>query len=204
VRNGYATWPIDEDHRRQICRELSSSFNLDGVPGFYKKDNEWRMAGQNWSGFLIASRNGRGLITALTIRFDDATDGKYQWFSSGGVLSPPPHIVRPWRVNTDREAIITVGVLKSDIIGELIDCTVIGLPWTASFSCDLGEQIRAELPKVENIHIAYDADFQTKPQVQLSRLSEVLLNAGLGVHRLTWPIEAGKGLDDFLLGKDAR
>jgi hypothetical protein len=170
ARNGYATWPTAEDHRRRICRELSARFNLEGIPGFYRKDNEWRMVGRHWAGFLIPSRDARGLITALSIRLDDPTEGKYLWFSSGGALSPQPHFVRPWRVSTDREVILTEGVLKGDIIADLIDCTVIGLPGTAAFSSDLGEQIRAELPSVERIFIAYDADFQTLG------ISEITLN----------------------------
>jgi DNA primase len=206
ARNGYATWPTDEDRRRRICRELSARFNLEGIPGFYRQDGEWRMVGRLWAGFLIPSRDARGLITALSIRLDNPADGKYLWFSSRGALSPQPHFVRPWRVNTDREAILTEGVLKSDIIADLLDCTVIGLPGTAAFSDDLGEQIRAELPNVERIAIAYDADFQTKPQVlqQLTRLREVLLNSRFQIDRLTWPPEEGKGFDDYLLGRGAR
>jgi hypothetical protein len=206
ARNGYATWPTDEDRRRRICRELSARFNLEGIPGFYRQDGEWRMVGRLWAGFLIPSRDARGLITALSIRLDNPADGKYLWFSSRGALSPQPHFVRPWRVNTDREAILTEGVLKSDIIADLLDCTVIGLPGTAAFSDDLGEMIRAELPNVERIAIAYDADFQTKPQVrqQLTRLCEALLNSRFQVDRLAWPPEEGKGFDDYLLGRGAR
>src|SRR5205807_9937153 len=87
--------------RSSICKELDRRLPdmVDGVPGFYRDERGYRLAGS--PGLLIPACGPDGGIRGLRIRPDDAGEGgKYRWLSStgkpGGVGSGTHcHVARP-------------------------------------------------------------------------------------------------------------
>jgi len=80
---------------------------------------------------------------------------------------------------------------------------LIGLVAVGTFKKFFGWELREELPGLGQIYIAFDADWRTNDKVQyhFGRLNEALAKAGLIAKRLEWPLEQGKGLDDYLINR---
>ncbi len=70
----------------------------------------------------------------------------------------------------------------------------------SSFREDFGIKLREQIPELQRVIIAFDADYARNPNVQraLARLSETLQKAGLEIETLKWEEREGKGLDDYL------
>lgn len=207
ARNLYATIPQSLSAIIRNCAALVAQCGpLNGVPGFYPDyEKEWRIPPYS-PGIFIPSRDVQGRIQACQVRFDgDRRATRYIWFSSnpekcaGGTSAPAAiHFARPWRVVSTSEAIITEGPLKADIISERLDACVIALPGVSSFQSDLGVRLKALLPSLQSVAIAFDADWHTKHEVEgaMLRLARVLDDAGLDWD--VWDWANAKGLDDFL------
>ena len=76
---GYKTWPFQ---RSQLIQKVLEEIpNPEGIPGFYKDDDQWKLAGS--SGMIVPVRNMDGTIASLKIRSDSAEAfGKYLTLSS--------------------------------------------------------------------------------------------------------------------------
>ncbi len=203
----YATVP-DEARGRRLASALARKFDLTGIPGIYLQDG-WRLNTAH-KGFYLPCRDARGRIVACQIRRDAGDDPKYVWLSSRGYAKgassgAPIHFAKPDLSARTRRAILTEGILKADICAELLDCCVIGFAGVSSFPADAGAYLREHLPRLAEVAIAYDADFQTKPEVRaaLLRLRDALKRAGVRVRAWTWDLSEGKGFDDYLLAHRA-
>jgi Domain of unknown function (DUF3854) len=192
-----------------VCAKLSERFDLTGVPGFYRgEDDAWRM-NIHAQGLFIPSRDAQGRIVACQIRCD-AGDIRYLWFSSSGMRlgassGAPVHFAKPDLVKQSGRALITEGALKADIIAELDESAVIGLPGVSSFNPDtLSQQLRESLPELRTLTIAFDADWREKPQVKdaLFRLIHMLKRTDIAVLVREWAVTSGKGYDDLLLNRE--
>lgn len=189
-----------------VVRQLGKEFDLSHVPGFFFKGDRWHLRFAGMAGFFIPIRDHRGRIQALQIRRDtDESKHRYLMLSSHGDEFPkgassgaPAHYARPNRADV---TIITEGALKADCIAEVLDCCVIGFEAVGTFNDRIGWQIREALPNLRRLLVAYDADWRSNDKVrnQMHRLYTALTGAGYAPECLNWPIEQGKGLDDYLL-----
>ncbi|HWW74959.1 MAG TPA: DUF3854 domain-containing protein, partial [Pyrinomonadaceae bacterium] len=99
------------------------------------------------------------------------------------------------------ELTITEGTLKADVIAALSGLPVVGVAGVNN-TRGLAARLRAHLPRLRRVAVAFDKDVLTKPQVAaaLDRLVAQLEGERFAVRVRTWPGEA-KGLDDYLLSQ---
>jgi hypothetical protein len=186
---------------RSFVSDLTNVCNLVGVPGFYRNEHGWRLAGAN--GLLIPVRDVYQRIIGFQIRLDDKELGKYLWLSSRGKPNgtgsgSPSHLAVPIEVNTVTQRLwITEGALKADITCDLLDEYVIGVPGVAAWRKCL--YILDKL-KPSMVVIAYDMDVYENEHVkaQCRRLTRAIRRKGYKVGVALWDKEH-KGIDDALL-----
>ncbi len=206
ARNGYVSTP-DEHRASEIAADLSI-YGLEGVPGFYKRDGEWRMAPTR-SGYFVPHRDERGRIQGMQYRLDEPLGGgktKYLWLSSRDCSSGAPVHFTYWHLLRDaREVTITEGALKADIAAFFLQSPVIGVAGVSSFGSRFAADLRRRAPRLQQVFIAYDRDLLDKPQVYdaLMRLTSELERELFRVRIRTWP-PPEKGYDDFLLSQFKR
>jgi hypothetical protein len=199
--------------------------DLGGIPGFFRKNGRWMLNIGEWrdkegithsfhQGFLVPVRDVQGRIEGFQIRRAEVKpdEPRYIWLSSsrkeeGCSSGAPIHYRNPERARETGQAIITEGALKGDVVAHLLggENAVIAVAGVLSFPEDLGRRLKWQLPELQQVVIAFDADADRKPEVQhgLRRLSESLRAAGLDVRELKWAEALGKGLDDYLLADPA-
>lgn len=194
---------------REICDGLSEKFNLAGVPGFYRDEkNLWQMNIKQ-QGLFIPIRDAQGRIVACQIRCDAGVI-RYIWFSSNGRSAgassgAPIHFAKPDLVRLTGNAFITEGALKADVIAEVEQSAVIGLPGVLSFNSEtLSQQLNDSLPELKTLIIVFDSDWREKKEVKkaLFRLIASLRQSGITLTVRDWGSEAGKGYDDFLTKRE--
>jgi hypothetical protein len=194
---------IDYSSRQTAMAALKTEFTvpqLRSVPGICQNsDGELRLVGPP-KGLLIPVRDTDAKIVALKVRSNDGHDtyGKYLYVSGGGGKScgTPTHV--PLGVQGPVPILrVTEGELKADIATTVSDLPTIGIPGVNTWP--------SVLPVIESlspqrVHLAFDADCATKPNVAkcLLDLAEALVQLGLDVHIETWSIDDGKGIDDLL------
>lgn len=201
TNNQFASVPSREDGD-WLAQRFAMETDLHGIPGFWKRYEQWVMTMSGTAGFFIPIRNLAGQIEALQIR-TDAGKSKYLLFSSpdlpGGCSSgAPAHFARVGR--EAESVIITEGALKAEVIAEQLKAPVIGLVAVGTFPDSFGTRLKRELPKLRRVVVAFDADWQSneKVKMQLDRLHQSLRAAGLHSESLVWDSPA-KGFDDYLL-----
>jgi DNA primase len=202
--NLYASVP-NEAKGNELARTLAESFNLKGVPGFYKEDGGWRFV-TTVKGFYVPYRDERGRIVGLQIRRNGNPKDKYLWLTStdkveGASPGSPLHFVKPEIARQTGAVIITEGALKADRIGDFTDEAVVALAGVSVVPPDkLLAALREAFPKLQKAIIAFDMDWKEKPEVKeaLMRLLRRLKDEGLNTNVRTWNISLGKGLDDAL------
>lgn len=202
ARNGYASTP-DTRCMAEVATQLST-YGLEGVPGFYRGGDAWRMV-RTRAGYFVPYRDARGRIQAMQYRLDEPLAGKtkYLWFSSRECSSgAPTHHANHHLLAAAEELTITEGALKADVIAYLTQAPVVGIAGVSTFSRDFAIRLRASAPRLRRALVAYDRDLLDKPEVfgALMRLTEQLEAAGLCVRIRTWPAP-WKGLDDYLLAQ---
>lgn len=167
------------------------------------------MAGLRSLPIILPVRDVVGRIIGLKVR-RSSYEGKdkYVWVTSAGkpggtAARAAVHYARPDLVRQRGSAIITEGVLKADVISEQMQCAVVGLPGADTFRPDFGRTLRASIPELQSVFVAYDADYRTNEHVRaaLLRLIGTLEGAGLAVSVLKWNPTQGKGFDDLLLNE---
>ena len=164
-------------------------------PGFYSR-NGWK--NKTGKGFLVPVRDPNGRIQEFQVR-SDAGEPKYYYYSSAGEpngcsAKSLVHFVGNLQQN---DWILTEGALKADVIHALTGFTVIAL---MGVSCSKSLLQHADLLAGKIIHVAYDMDSFTKPNVKKSEesLYDVLEQLPIdGYTRLMWDRHY-KGLDDYL------
>src|SRR5262249_35175454 len=184
--------------------------NMTGIPGFYKKEGNWRLNLNDWhSGYLVPVRDVRGRIEGFQIRRAEVKpdEPRYVWLSSsnkdeGCSSGAPIHYRNPEQARRTGQVIITEGALKADIASHLLGGNaVVAVAGVHSFQEDFGQRLKAQMPELRQAVIAFDADSGRNPVVQQApdRLGESLKAAGLDVREMRWTEQKGKGIDDYLL-----
>lgn len=197
---------------RQACDELSRRFDLQGVPGFYKRDGLWRLRCYR-HGFYVPYRAAQGRIDGLQVRLDEG-EPRYYWFSTsdtdkyplGASSGTPIHFAKPDLVRQSGFVRITEGALKADRIAEFTDEAWIGLAGVECFKDSFGLELREQLPELQTVDVAFDIDWQEKPEVSkaLFRLRRALRAAELAVTVRLWDATLGKGFDDVLFNVERK
>lgn len=199
-----------------ICHKLmSAGVRLEGVPGFYKKNNEWHFVqylGKNGTGFLIPSKDVYGNIQGLQLRVDNTRMTRkdetlelprYLTISSAERDFGTKGTTRP-HVNLGKKKtnkiILTEGPLKANIISAFT-----GLPTIAVLGVNSIKHLTQPLSQLRalgynSIAIAYDMDMWQNENVQAAyaKLKGLLNSMAFRYSTYYWDIEKGKGLDDFL------
>lgn len=217
---GYKTKP---PRCTPIVDKAAGEFDLEGVPGFYKRDKKWMLGGA--LGMLIPVRDIHGSIISMKIRSDD-TDGKAKYLqlssnpkseSKEGVKKYPGGTAAKIAVHfpcvgkMDKVLRVTEGELKADIATIISGVYTISIPGIAMWQWAI-EAI--EELKPEKVLLAFDSDknkeFSTSTgksekdtdpyQVAkaLSHLYLALIDKGIPVAIEDWKEEYGKGIDDVL------
>lgn len=210
VRNMYATVPNEKEGNR-IAEQLSESFDLEGVPGFYLNNNKWRLSMTYIRGFYVPFRDEKSRIIGLQIRRDVVfKKKKYAWLSSSGQEKGVSSGISLHYVNVEagrenKDIYLTEGALKADIMG-LKDR--IGIIATAGVTVinptELLSSVSEVFPDLERIVLAYDMDWQTNNQVKagLLNLLEAVKEKFVKVYVATWDRSLGKGIDDVITNEN--
>lgn len=201
--NMYASVPGYEG--TEIVYNLSKTFDLEGVPGFYFNDNHWRL-NIAFSGFYIPYRDEKSRIVGLQIRRDENVKDKYMWVSSDGKSKgtssgSPLHFVNVDLIKERKEVYVTEGALKADIIANLLDVGVIA---SAGINAINPNRIFEVFPEINKIILVFDMDWQTKEKVRLAylRLLNILRERNVNIEVAVWDLTLGKGFDDVLVNKN--
>ena len=197
ARNGYRTLPPGQ--RVRLAEKASSEVDLLGVPGFYRIDGSWSLAGP--PGLLVPVRDFEGRIVGCQVRTFDPALPKYVWLSSNGKESgakAETHFHVAYGSKDARVVWLTEGPLKADVAAPLLGRVVVAVPGVNTLRRSLALELRAR--GCNTAVLAFDSDARTKPQVMsaLRRALLVLRGAGLAVQVAAWP-PAFKGIDDLLL-----
>jgi hypothetical protein len=109
--------------------------------------------------------------------------------------------------------VITEGPFKAMVITQAgYDAIGLNGVWCAANAKTNGDDsltLRPELASLpwlgRKTYLAFDADLSINPGVRqaLIRLYLLLVNAGAEVYQTTWPLEEGKGIDDYLAAHGA-
>ncbi|HJQ31684.1 MAG TPA: DUF3854 domain-containing protein [Pyrinomonadaceae bacterium] len=168
-------------------------------------------------GFFVPARDEFGRLRALACRLDEPRDGcKYIWLSSnpetvndegrqkypcGASSGSPVHFANRRLIWIADELVITEGTLKADCIAALSGLPVVGVAGVNN-TRGLAARLRATLPRLQRVHVAFDKDVLEKAQVAsaLYRLIRQLEGERFTVRVRMWP-GAAKGFDDYLLSE---
>jgi hypothetical protein len=201
---GYRSTP-PEPFASNVARALAATHDLQGVPGFYRDGDAWRMVDAG-IGFYVPVRDHAGRICGMQIRRDEGTP-KYLWFSSagraGGASSGAPvHFAKSHLLKDADEVTITEGALKAEIAAHLLGAPVIGVAGVSTFGDDFAANLKQRFPRLLRVLIAYDSDLWRKPEVAraLERLAAQLTRARFSVRVRTWS-DRFKGFDDYLVAQ---
>jgi DNA primase len=205
--NLYASVPEDGEGD-SLALKLSNEFDLKGVPGFYRVDGRWKFV-TSGSGFYVPHRDERGRILGLQIRHDESQKPKYKWLSSNGrpdgtAATACIHFVKPDLAESSAKVIITEGALKADRISEFAGAPAVAIAGVSAVSPDsLITRLREALPRIKEVCLAFDMDWQDKSEVReaLLKLLRRLKTTTWKVTGLEWEISAGKGYDDYLFNR---
>lgn len=195
-RAGFRSLP-PHGRGRVVEAVLRRAGEPEGVPGFYRRDGRWALAGE--PGLLIPVRDVEGRIVGCQIRRERAEGGRYRWLSSAGRpdgvgSGVPCHVARG---GGGRRVVVTEGPLKSEVVAEKWGVTVVGVAGVNVWRSALPLFYRLG---AREIVVAFDADWRENPLVrrERGRLVGALVRNGYRVWLAEWPAEAGKGLDDVL------
>ncbi len=214
--NMYRSVPTDWRFRQHITDILASQYDLTGMPGFFTKDNQWRMAGKR-SGILIPVCDHHNLIQGVQIRLDEPPpkkvrlpDGsfaqkkgdRFRWLSTSGQyyqngtgVNSYIHVVGDLISNT---LYLTEGAMKADIASYLAGGALFaGLTGVQNVGY-LADVIQQLHPR--KIVDCIDMDKRTNPNVQRAqaKIQSISMSLCEEYRPFYWPPEQ-KGIDDYLL-----
>jgi hypothetical protein len=205
---------------QDVVGRIGNRYDLRGVGGFYRNPGgAWRIALAKSPGYYVPVRDMDGRITGLVIRNDQTEDAKrpkYLNLSSDDYPNGTKGRALPnysCRLGQAETVIITEGILKSNVAYALAQRgypKLAGKPVIGIVGVSTLKPVLESLPDwkkrgVKNIYVAYDADkiHNDKVREWEAKLVAELRKAGFRVATLSWPIEKGKGIDDFLLNSMA-
>ena len=176
---------------------------LEGVPGFYKKQNgQWTLISLG-AGYFIPQRDGRGRIQGMQIRLDTAKKGEKRYLTvsspnrdCGARAQAACHMARGRSID---DIIITEGPLKADIIRHYTGYTVLGIQGVNCISTLLHALFELKKAGCRKVTIAFDMDLYENENVRkaLDTLKSKLIEMRMPFSTLLWD-HSEKGLDDWL------
>ncbi|MBQ8299858.1 MAG: DUF3854 domain-containing protein [Clostridia bacterium] len=184
-----------------IAKQLrSEGYYLEGVPGFFRKDDgEWTFINEK-RGILIPVRDYKGQIQGLQIRRDNTEKRKFRWVSSsdmkdGCKAEGWTHLAGP----ISEKIILTEGPMKADVIHTLTGITVLAVPGVNTLT-----QLKLTLEilrkeGLKNVKTAFDMDLLTNYHVQngFNNLLQLLDDMNFKFGTYIWDPRY-KGLDDYI------
>ena len=214
--NMYRSLPMDYKKRQRVVGQLSSWFDLSGMPGFYTSNGKWQMSNCKYSGILLPVCDKDNNIQGLQIRYDNLppkiivdANGKrqekkgdrFRWLSTNGSYENgtgiPSYIHIVGDITSDTLH-LTEGPLKADVAsylsgGELF----IGLTGVQNVGF-LREVITELRPK--RILECIDMDVRTNDHVRKAqtKIRAICMPLCEQYRAITWPVDQ-KGIDDYLL-----
>lgn len=195
---------------------LNAGCTLDGVPGFFKENNVWKINAFP-QGFLIPFINTHGYITGFQIRNDKPSEnaGKYMSLSSTGKDYGTKSHIEAHLVgfNGQKAVYLTEGALKADLAyfilrkrskKEYAFLAIPGVNNTASLDAAF-KHLKEN--GVETIVDAFDMDKIGNESViknqrvtdAIEKIKNIAESNGLSFKTIVWRKE--KGIDDFLISK---
>lgn len=197
-RLGYKTTPV-VGMKAISKRLLGDGFYLAGVPGFYRRDDQWTFISES-RGILIPVRDMDGRIQGLQIRRDNVSRRKFRWVSSIGKDDGCKAEGWVHVAGTPRASVILIeGPMKADIIRYLTGQTVIAVAGVNTLS-----QLEPVLERLrecgtEKIMTAFDMDFMANPHVRsgYENLTRILDDNGFRYGTYVWDPQYN-GLDDYV------
>lgn len=195
---GYKTTPV-AGMTAIAKRLLADGYYLSGVPGFYRKQEQWSFLSES-RGILIPVRDLNGRIQGLQIRRDNTSKRKFRWVSSGGQLDGCRAEAWTHLAGAPRETVILIeGPMKADIVHELTSQTVLAVAGVNALS-HLEQQL-TELREfgTKKIMTAFDMDFLQNPHVKngYQNLTSTLEKMGFQYGTYLWDPQYN-GLDDYI------
>lgn len=219
IRNGYKSVPLVGLTKIPQELRMQDACNLQGVPGFYKKDGQWTLLKQN-AGILIPVRevpdnledfkngNNLGKIQGMQVRYDkEPRPGcKYMWLSTRDMESGSGAETWSHFVGYPEKTIwITEGPLKGDIANYFLDEPFLCIPGVNAIY-----HLEAQLEKLgdygaRHIKTAFDMDYKTNENVKkaYAKLIEMIKRMGFTYERVNWN-EQYKGIDDYLFATHSK
>lgn len=210
-KNGYRTAPTTEN-KSIAYKLLKEGMIIEGVPGFFKNEqDQWQFV---WlgKGFLIPIRNIDGKIHGIQIRKDTVTEeypARYMTISSYGKNygtsgKAVPHF-NPGRRGTFEKVILTEGALKADIIAHITGYPVLGMLGTPHVK-NLDEPLdQLKSLGMTTIYNAFDMDKHENENVARNEkhMLQMLIEKKLNFAEIDWEDrylknKDLKGLDDIL------
>ena len=207
---------LDEDSYWIPKKLIKLGCTLEGVPGFYKEENTWKINVYP-GGYLIPFINFNEKITGFQIRNMKPTKkaGKYITISSTGKNNGtksqlPVHLIG---FNGQKSVLITEGALKADIATFLFykkfhkKVAIMAIPGVnnTKYIPEVLEFLKSK--GVTKIYDAIDMDKIGNEDVEknihvekaMKKIKSIVLAHDLEFKTLIWNKE--KGIDDFLLSK---
>lgn len=192
-KHGYKSYPVLLRSASDcVERLLERGCVLDGVPGFYRKDNQYKLAHMP-EGYLIPVCGLSGEIRGMQLRVQTpkAPDyTKYFTLSSARYPSGTPSRAFLHYVGSpsDNTVWITEGALKANITHEISGVSVLAVPGVSSLSF-VPETLKTLKNRgVRSVVVAYDMDYFINAHVQdsLKKLVQMIRNAGLCATQKIW------------------
>jgi hypothetical protein len=201
----YKSVPLDGQFRRCVLNELSATYDLLGIPGFFTDDNgAWRMYLPKDGGTFISVVSADGFIQGMQIRLDNTENRKYRWFSSNHYSNGTKGY--PW-IHTAGDvasatACITEGALKADVASVLSGGRLfVGIP---GVNCISGLPDVLKGLKIKRVIETYDMDKRDNPQVAkaLESLKRLLKGLRIAYVPYAWNPQYN-GIDEYLYHQQA-
>ena len=154
-RNLYRTVPKNAIERRLICKALSRTNDLAGIPGFYQEpDFKWTFSRVN--GFFVPVFDNNGYIQELSIHLDKPFNNNLDiWFSSKDKIngtSARSYTMQNNIYNDSKELIITDNFILGTLIKETINKPMIAFQNITNSYMILSE---IEKTDIQNITFVY-------------------------------------------------
>ena len=180
-------------------RLLSEGHYLAGVPGFYRKEDNWTYCGTK-RGILLPVRDYFGRIQGIKLRLDNATRRKFRWLSTaemqdGCGAEAWTHIAG----DAQDTILLTEGPLKADIVHYLTGMTLVAVSGVSSLTHLQQTLALMRDQGVRKVMTAFDMDMMTNCHVQkdFRRLTAMLQEMGFQFGTYLWDPRF-KGLDDYV------
>ncbi|WP_442638143.1 CHC2 zinc finger domain-containing protein [Rossellomorea marisflavi] len=196
---------------------------VEGVPGFYKKNNPARGHGYMFAtkkGFGIPIRDADGRILGIQIRKDAKKKGesRYVWLSSsfaneeedlsyGTGSGSPIHVSYPKVNRFETVAFLTEGYFKAEAIARTYHSVAMSLQGILNWKKSLYGTIETieELMQTDIKHFYFAFDSDIRSNIHVYEATREMIQSlhenepDITLHLAWWDGDYGKGIDDLIM-----